>query len=106
MIMREWRGRAEHDRPEVYPRHFRTRVVPELRRVPGFLGADLLRRDLADSIEFTVITRWASMDAIRAFAGDDASRAVVEPGAVVALREFDELVSHHVVVEHVSLGTA
>ncbi len=90
--------------PRAYPMHFRARVVPELRGVPGFLGADLLRRDLPDAIEYTVVTRWASMDAIRAFAGGDPIKAVVEPGAIAALREFDDRVSHHEVLEHVTVG--
>jgi heme-degrading monooxygenase HmoA len=32
--------------------------------------------ELPDAIELTVLTGWQSMDAIRAFAGDDAARAV------------------------------
>ena len=102
MVLREWRGRADRGRTDDYPRHFRTRVVPELRSVPGFLGADLLRRDLPDAIEFTVITKWASMDAIRAFAGNDPTKALVEPGAVAALREFDDRASHYEVLEQVA----
>lgn len=102
MIVREWRGRANKSRAEAYPTHFRGRVVAELRGVPGFLGADLLRRDLGDAVEFTVLTRWASMDAVRAFAGDDPGRAVVEPGAVAALDSFDERVAHHDILESVA----
>jgi hypothetical protein len=41
------------------------------------------------------------MDAIRAFAGEDAEKAVVEPGAVTALMEFDNRVRHYDVVEEV-----
>jgi heme-degrading monooxygenase HmoA len=77
-------------------------VVTELGNVPGFLGADLLRRDMPDAIEFTVISRWASLDAIRAFAGDDPTKALVEPGAVAALREFDDRATHHEVLERVA----
>jgi heme-degrading monooxygenase HmoA len=32
-------------------------------------------------VEFLVLTRWSSMDAIRAFAGADVRKAVVEPAA-------------------------
>ena len=71
--------------------HFRDRVLPELRRVPGFAGASLARRALGDRVEFLVLTRWYSMDAIRGFAGDDPARAVVEPGAVAALIDFDQI---------------
>jgi len=42
------------------------------------------------------------MDAIRSFAGASVDRAVVEPGAVAALVDFDDLVAHYVVIEEVS----
>ena len=44
MILRIWRGRADHARADVYPRHFREQVVPDLLKVDGFLGAHLVRR--------------------------------------------------------------
>lgn len=101
MILREWRGRVEHDRHGDYPMHFQTRVVPELRNFPGFVAADLIQRDLGDMIEFTVLTKWQSMDSIRAFSGDNPEKAVVEPGAIRALKEYDERVSHHEVIQSI-----
>jgi heme-degrading monooxygenase HmoA len=101
MIVRVWRASAERDRRDAYPEHFRRRVIPELRAVPGFLGADLLSRDTADGVAFTVLTRWASMEAIRRFAGDDPDQAVVDPEAAAVLRTFDRHVTHHDVVERV-----
>lgn len=101
MIIREWRGRAALSNAEAYPRHFRMNVVPDLRQVPGFLGAYLSRRELDDKIEFLVLTKWHSMDAIRAFAGSDFAKAVVEPGAIAALIDFDERVQHYETIEHV-----
>jgi heme-degrading monooxygenase HmoA len=104
MIIREWRGRASLLRAEQYPKHFHEKVVPGLRRLPGFAGADLSRRQLGDKLEFLVLTRWHSMDAIRAFAGDDVENAVVEPGAVAALIDFDASVRHYEVIEDVQPG--
>jgi len=103
MVIREWRGRAEAARKDAYARHFHERVVPELRGVAGFIGAYLTCRDLGDRVEYLVLTRWESMDAIRAFAGADVSRAVVEPGAVAALSDYDERVQHYEVVEDVGM---
>jgi heme-degrading monooxygenase HmoA len=102
MIIREWRGRASLSRADEYPRHFREKVVPELRHLPGFAGAGLSRRQLDDRLEFLVLTRWQSMDAVRAFAGDDVETAVVEPGAVDALMEFDARVRHYEVIEDIT----
>jgi heme-degrading monooxygenase HmoA len=101
MIIREWRGRASAPRADAYPRHFREAVVPELRNVSGFLGAQLSRRRIGDKVEFLVLTRWRSMDAIRAFAGASVDRAVVEPGAIAALTDFDATVQHYEVLEEV-----
>jgi heme-degrading monooxygenase HmoA len=101
MIIREWRGRASPSRAEAYPRHFHDKVVPELRHVPGFVGAHLSQRRFNDKIEFLVLTRWRSMDSIRAFAGPNIEKAVVEPGAVAALIEFDADVRHYDVIEEV-----
>lgn len=101
MIIREWRGRAARSNAEAYPAHFQNHVAPELKRVQGFLGAHLSQRDLNDEIEFVVLTRWTSMEAIRAFAGADVGKAVVEPGAVAALASYDDRVQHYEVVAEV-----
>lgn len=99
MIVRAWRGYASLEKPEDYPDHFRRNVVPELKGIDGFLGARLMRSQTLEGFEFLVHTRWRSMDAIRAFAGNDIERAVVEPEAVRALTRYDERVRHYVVVE-------
>jgi heme-degrading monooxygenase HmoA len=99
MIVRAWRGRASPSNPGAYPAHFRGNVLPELRHIAGFRGASLLREDGADAIEFLVLTRWDSMDAVRAFAGADAGHAVVEPEGVAALVDFDKRVRHYEIVE-------
>jgi heme-degrading monooxygenase HmoA len=101
MIIREWRGRTELSRAHAYVRHFRAVVIPELHRVAGFLGAYLTQHQAGELLEFVVITKWDSMDAIRAFAGPSPEKAVVEPGAAAALKTFDKTVHHYEVLEDV-----
>jgi len=101
MIIRAWRGRAGRAKADAYPKHFREVVVPALREVPGFIGAELGRRADAGEVEFLVLTRWQSMDAIRAFAGPHVDKAVIEPGAVAALDDFDDTVLHYEAIEEV-----
>jgi heme-degrading monooxygenase HmoA len=84
-----------------YPKHFRTKVLPELAGVPGFLGAQLSKRQIGDTIEFLVLTRWRTIGAIEGFAGSDIAKAVVEPGAIAALIDFDRSVLHYEVIEDV-----
>jgi heme-degrading monooxygenase HmoA len=75
--------------------------MPELGSLPGFLGAHLSCRLLEGEIEFVVLTRWRSWEAIHAFAGEDIGCAVVEPGAKAALSRFDQTVQHYEVLEEV-----
>lgn len=96
MIARLWRGRARTAKDaDAYQRHVTTRVLPELKGIPGHRSAQVLRR----KEEFLVITYWESMDAIRRFAGEDPERAVVEPEARAVLAEFDDVVRHYEVME-------
>ena len=99
MIIREWRALAEPAQSDAYPKHFQERVAPELRHLPGFLGANLSQRLLGDQIEFVVLTRWQSMDAIRDFAGETVEEAKVEPGAAAVLTSFDDTVRHYEILE-------
>ena len=104
MIIREWRGHASLDKADAYPQFFRDNVLPQLRRLSGFLGVHFNRRRLADRVEFLVLTRWQSMDAIREFAGPDAETAVVEPAAKSVLLDFDTRVQHYEVLDASSCG--
>ncbi|MBV9007339.1 MAG: cupin domain-containing protein, partial [Solirubrobacterales bacterium] len=60
----------------------------------GFLGATIERVNDNGSVEIAVVTRWASMEAIRAFAGGDVDLAVVEPEARAVLSQVDATVRH------------
>ena len=99
MIVRTWRGWAAASNRAAYPDHFRKHVLPELKGIAGFLEASLLQQDRQGEVGFLVLTRWASIEAVRAFAGDDISRVVVEPEAVAALVSFDRSVQHYELVE-------
>jgi hypothetical protein len=41
MVIREWRGRASSSQADAYPKHFREKVIAELRGVAGFAGASV-----------------------------------------------------------------
>ncbi|MDO9708471.1 antibiotic biosynthesis monooxygenase family protein [Paracraurococcus lichenis] len=99
MVIRQWSGRASPGNRGAYPAHFRQNVLPALRGLPGFRGAQLLEREAEGLVEFLVLTRWESMDAVRRFAGPEPDRAVVEPEAEAALVAFDREVLHYAVVD-------
>ncbi len=98
MIARIWRGWAPLATADDYQRHYETEVREHLRAVSGFRGARLLRSQDGQEVVFTSITFFASLDAIRGFAGDDYGVAVVEEAARRALSRWDERVSHRDVV--------
>jgi heme-degrading monooxygenase HmoA len=97
MIARVWRGETTVHDAGAYRRHFAESVRPTLARVPGHRGALVLSRGIeGDSgTEFLVVTLWDSMRAVRAFAGPEPDRAVVEPAARALLTGFDESVRHY-----------
>jgi heme-degrading monooxygenase HmoA len=97
-----WRGWAPADRAHEYERHYRSEVLPELRRVTGFEGARLLRRRVADEIEFVSLTFFADLDAVREFAGPAYETAVVADEAREVLVRFEERVGHYETVVETS----
>jgi heme-degrading monooxygenase HmoA len=98
MIFRVWRGEATVEDGPRYVDHLERSVFPQLREIEGYEKAYLLRRPIGDRVEFLVITVWQSMDAIRRFAGEEPTTAVVEPEARAVLSDFDETVDHYEVV--------
>jgi heme-degrading monooxygenase HmoA len=95
VIVRHWRGVAKADRANEYESHLRAETLPALRRLAGFLGAEVLRRRADDGVEFLVITRWASIAAIARFAGADAEAAVVPAKVHAMMVEFDARARHY-----------
>jgi heme-degrading monooxygenase HmoA len=95
VIARLWRGWAPNERAQEYEQHYREAVLPELRRVPGFKGARLLRRTAGDETEFVSMTLFDDLDSVRAFAGPDYEAAVVADEARDVLVRFDDHVVHY-----------
>jgi heme-degrading monooxygenase HmoA len=98
VIARLWRGWTTPENADAYEEFLRTTMFPSIHRVPGFLGADLLRRDLDGEVAFVTITRFDSLESVRAFAGEDYEQAVVEPEARRLLSRLDERSEHYEVV--------
>ena len=65
------------------------------RQVQGFKGIQLLRREVAQEIEFVTIMLFDSLDSIREFAGEDYEVAFVPEKARAVLSRFDERSQHY-----------
>ncbi len=95
VVARRWTARAEgSEQADAYVAHFERTVRPRLESTDGFLGATIERVNADGAVEIAVVTRWASMEAIQAFAGRDVDLAVVEPEARAVLSQFDTAVRH------------
>jgi antibiotic biosynthesis monooxygenase (ABM) superfamily enzyme len=90
MVTRLWRGWTASEEADAYEQFLLTELFPSMREIPGFRGAEVLRR--ADA--FVVLTRFDSLEAIRAFAGDDYETPVLEPQAIALLSHYDERALH------------
>lgn len=95
MIMRTWRGAVRPEDADRYLEHQSDTGVADYRATAGNLGVLVLRRDVGDLVEVTTVSLWESMDAVRAFAGDDPSVARFYPGDDDLLVEKDLHADHH-----------
>jgi len=97
MISRLWHGWTRRENADAYENLLRQEVLPGIHRIPGFKGAQLLRRDAQqnDEVEFVTITLFDSLDAVREFAGEDYEVAVVPPPARKLLSHFDGRSAHY-----------
>jgi antibiotic biosynthesis monooxygenase (ABM) superfamily enzyme len=94
MITRLWRGWTEAGNADDYERFLLDELFPAMRAIPGFRGADVLRRPDGDEVAFVTLTRFESIDAIRAFAGEPYDVPVLEPRALELLSRHDERAQH------------
>jgi len=65
------------------------------RRIAGYRGISLCKRDAGAEVEFVTIMWFDSLDAVRAFAGEDYAVAVVPPRARAVLSRFDAVSAHY-----------
>src|SRR5579863_3072993 len=97
MIMRYWRGWTTPENADAYEAIVSGEVLPGIaaRDVAGYRGSYLLRRQIEGEVEFATIMLFDSIDAVRAFAGDDFGTAYVPERARAALARFDERSAHY-----------
>lgn len=98
MVIRMWHGRVNHDKAEAYRQFLIGRAIPDYQSVDGNLDIKILERREDDSTHFITMTSWESIDAIKAFAGDDAEKAKYYPEDDEFLLEFEPSVVHYDVV--------
>jgi heme-degrading monooxygenase HmoA len=95
MIARTWTGAVRRDDGDAYAAYMRETGVAGYAKTPGNRGVWMLRRDVEERTEFVMFTLWDSIDAVKAFAGDDYEAAVFYPEDDRFLIERDLTAAHY-----------
>lgn len=95
MIVRNWHGRVPAAKAAAYLDLMRDVAIPDYRKTPGNLGAWALSRPDGDIVHIEMLTFWTSLDAIRAFAGQDVDRAKYYDFDADYLLEQEPTVRHY-----------
>ena len=100
-VCRLWRGWTTPENADAYERVVHGEVIPgiEARQIPGFRHIDLIKRDLGGEIEFQTLMWFDSLDAIKAFLGEEYDVSHVPAAARAMLSRFDERAAHYEVID-------
>jgi len=101
MIVRIWHGWTTVQNADAYESLLRQEIFAGIgaRAISGYRGIELLRRAVADGVEFVTVMSFDSLDAVRTFAGEDYEVAVVPAAARRLLARFDARSAHYELVE-------
>jgi hypothetical protein len=99
MIERHWKGVTKPENSDKYVQHLLDETFPALSAIEGFKTASVLKRNTELGVEFLIVTKWESMEAIKKFAGENAEISVVPLKVQKMMVTFDRKVCHYVVAE-------
>jgi len=99
MIARQWHGRVRAADADAYYQYLLRTGVRDYRSVPGNRGVQVLRRQDGDEVHYLLTTLWDSWASIRAFAGEDVTRARYYPEDTRYLLELEPTVTHYEVLD-------
>jgi antibiotic biosynthesis monooxygenase (ABM) superfamily enzyme len=97
MILRIWHGYTTPESADPYEALLKCEIFHgiEGKALPGFSGIELLRRDLGEEVEFITMMRFASIEDVKAFTGEDYETAYVPDAARKVLKRFDARSQHY-----------
>lgn len=101
MISRIWHGYTTPENADTYESLLKSEIFVGIkgREIPGFRNIQLFRRSLGDEVEFITVMWFDTLEAVKAFAGEDYEAAVVPPSARAVLKRFDDRSQHYEVRE-------
>jgi antibiotic biosynthesis monooxygenase (ABM) superfamily enzyme len=101
MISRVWYGWTTPQNADAYEVLLKSQIFPGIvaRNIAGFRRIELFRRPAGDEVEFVTVMWFDSLDAVKAFAGEQWEAAVVPPAARAVLKHYDATSQHYDVRE-------
>jgi heme-degrading monooxygenase HmoA len=97
MIARLWHGRTTADKADEYRQYLFEAGVKKIAALPGNRGVQMMVAKTLDQGDFTVISYWDSIAAIKAYAGEDYAKVHDLP------RDNEFLIDREPRVHHLSL---
>lgn len=96
MIARIWHGYTTLSNADAYEKLLKDEVFTSIedRQMKGYLGIQLLKRQLESEVEFTTIMLFEKLDSVKQFAGDNYEIAYVPEKSRKLLNRFDEKSTH------------
>src|SRR5690348_15618059 len=92
MIARIWHGWTKRSDARLYEELLRNEIFPSIaaRNITGYRGAELFICEEDDEVEFVTLLRFDSMDAVKEFAGADATKPVIYPKAEALITRMEQ----------------
>ena len=103
MISRIWHGWTTLENADIYENLLKTEILPTIasKNVSGYRGIQLLKRELANEVEFITIMRFDSLEAVKQFAGEDYEKSYVPDKAKKVLSRHDKRSQHYELKENI-----
>ena len=97
-VARIWKGRTSAARADEYQRYLDATGISKILATRGNRGVTVMRRPDGETVEFTVLSVWDSLDAVKQYAGENYQKAVLLPRDREYLLEVEPNVVHAEIV--------
>src|SRR5437016_2116398 len=106
MIARIRRGITLKEKSDDYLAYLHETGLKDYAKTSGNRGVTVLRREQGEHCDIMLISLWESMEAVRAFAGENPERSVYYPEDDQFLLQMEPLVRHYDVSEQIGADIA
>jgi len=107
MILRIWHGYTSPSNANQYENLLTTEIIPMIKamEIDGYQKIQVLRRELANEVEFTTIMWFNELENIKDFVGEDFETAHVPESARAVLKRYDTKAVHHELIDTFDYST-